>query len=111
MGQTLFYIRKSLKSFWIKQVGGLRNCTHVSKLGSNTRHSNEHLIEKSFNEAPNSSSGPSLSDFTDSSISPEPAQKIKTEFDQLRHQQYLINDKHKISASWLLVNEVASTNY
>jgi hypothetical protein len=42
--------------------------THDSKLGSDSRSSIELLIGKSFKEAPNSLTGPSLRNFVDNSI-------------------------------------------
>ena len=48
------------------EKGGPRSFTHVWKLGSNTRRSNELLMEKSLKEAPHCF-GLSLRDFVDNS--------------------------------------------
>ena len=65
MGQTVFCILKFSKFYNLRRP---KSFTLVLKLGSNTRHSNELLLEKSLKQEPNSMLGPPLRDISDNSI-------------------------------------------
>ena len=60
------------KFFWIER-GGPRSSTHVSKLGSDTRISNDLFIDKAFKEEPNCLFGPLFRNFADNSILTDPS--------------------------------------